>query len=332
MENDVATNEVTTQVNSKKHKRLNYDRYGYYFILPFIIVFLLFQLYPIAYTIYLSFTNLHGLSTHYDLVGLKNYTKLIHNTFFFNSLKNTLILWIVNFIPQMGLALLLAAWFTNIRLKLKGVGLIRTLIYMPNLLVPATVAVLFASLFAYPTGPINGLLIKWGWFSSSFNFFQDINATRSLVSSIQCWMWYGQTLILLMAGMTAIPVSLYESAMVDGANDRVVFRKITLPLLRPVMLYLFVTSLIGGLQMFDIPFLITDNVGSPSGSINTATMGIYNQAFRGNFNYAYASTLAVGLFIITVTLSLFVFYFMRNKDASKAKAKLKARAKKGVRI
>lgn len=326
MANDVVTTKVSAKVTSKKQKKLSYDRFGYYFILPFIIVYLLFQIYPIVYTIFLSFTNLHGLSKHFDLVGLKNYIKLFHNKFFFNSLKNTMILWIVNFIPQMGLALLLAAWFTNIRLKLKGVGLIRTLVYLPNLLVPASVAVLFASLFAYPTGPINGILIKWGIFSGAYNFYLDETATRTIVSSIQCWMWYGQTLIMLMAGMTAIPVSLYESAMVDGANDRVIFRKITLPLLKPVMLYLLITSLIGGLQMFDIPFLITDNVGSPNGSINTAAMGIYNQAFRGNFNYAYASTLAVGLFIITLILSLFIFYFMRNKDSSKA------RAKAGVRV
>lgn len=329
MSNNVINTDVNMKLKTKKHKKLSYDRFGYYFVLPFVIVFLLFQLYPIIYTIFLSFTNLHGLSTKFHIVGLKNYVKLFHDTFFFDSIKNTLILWIVNFIPQLGLALLLAAWFTNIRLKLKGVGIVRMLLYMPNLLTAASVAVLFATLFAYPTGPINQLLINWGWIKEPYNFFLSTNATRFIVSSIQCWMWYGQTLILLMAGMTSISVSLYESAMVDGASGFVIFRKITLPLLRPVMLYLLITSLIGGLQMFDIPFLITDTKGAPNGAIRTVTTGIYNQAFRGNYNYAYASTIAVGLFIITLLLSLFIFYFMRNKDSSKVKSK--GRVKSGVR-
>jgi multiple sugar transport system permease protein len=117
-----------------------------------------------------------------------------------------------------------------------------------------------------------------------------------------------------MAGITSIPVSLYESAVVDGANSRQTAWYITLPLLRPMMLYILITSMIGGMQMFDIPFLITNMQGAPNFTIRTTVMYQYNMAFQGRTDYAYGSAISVGIFLITVILALIIFFLMQDRS------------------
>lgn len=301
------------KANKKEHQGHfeRYNRYGYYFLLPFFIAFLIFQLYPILYTIYLSFTDLSGWNTTSNFVGFKNYLSIIQNQLFKKSVGNTFILWIVNFIPQLGLALLLSAWFTNAKLKLKGSGFFKVVFYLPNVITAASVSVLFYALFSYPLGPVNMLLVKIGWIAEPYNFFQSTTATRLLVSFIQFWMWYGQTTIVLIAGILSINDSLFESARVDGATDGQIFRHITLPLLKPILLYTMVTSLIGGLQIFDIPYLLTK--GGPNSSVLTMTMYIYQQAFSGNRNFYLAATASVILLLISIVLSLAMFRLFRNR-------------------
>ena len=149
----------------------------------------------------------------------------------------------------------------------------------------------FRSLFAYPVGPVNQFLTgTLGIWSSGvvdgeivkqgFNFFRMPNASRLIVSFIQWWMWCGHTLIMLMAGITSISPSLYEAAIVDGANNRQQTFYITLPLLRPMMLYILVTSMIGGMQLFEIPFLLTGMHGEPDFKIRTMSVYLYNMGFQ----------------------------------------------------
>ncbi len=237
-----------------KRRFEQYHRYGLLFIAPFFLAFLVFQLYPILYTIYLSFTDLKGWNPTANLVGLDNYLAIFRNPLFLKSISNTFILWGVNFVPQIGLALLLAAWFTNIKLRLRGKGFFKVAFYLPNIITAASVAILFFVLFSFPLGPINLVLQHLGVLDQPYDFFRSETGTRLIVSFIQFWMWYGQTTIVLVSGILSIDDALFESAMVDGANDGQIFRKITLPLLKPILLYTLVTSLIGGLQMFDIPF------------------------------------------------------------------------------
>lgn len=254
------------------------------------------------------------------------YSGVVADSFFYNSLGNTVILWFFNFIPQIGFALLFAVWFTDVQLKLRLTGLFKTVYYMPNLIMPASIALLFANIFGYPNGPLNLFLVQQLGFNESVNFFRSEIWTRGIVSFIQFWMWYGNTLIVLIAGIVGIPESLYESAVVDGANSRQMFTKITLPLLRPVMSYTLVTSMIGGMNMYDIPYLLTNRRGSPNDSINTTFMYIFNTAFGSNNNYSYSAAISIGLFIIVLALSMFVFYMMRDKDEIEAK-KLRRLAK-----
>jgi ABC-type sugar transport system permease subunit len=302
----------------KKTFKLNY---GYVFIAPFVIGFLLFGLYPVYNTLALSFTNTTMLTHKDDFVGLQNFIRLFSDNTFFTAVKNTWALWLMNFVPQLGFAILLAVWFTNVRLKIKGVGIWRMLFYMPNLLMPAAVAALYFSLFSY-YGPVNQFLVRLGTIPEAIDYIRSIDVMRGLVVFIQWWMWFGQTTIILMAAMSSISLSLYEAAVIDGAHDWQIFRYVTLPLIKPVMIFILVTSLVGGMQMFDIPYLLTDGRGSPANAILTNTIMMYMR-FRSNEGHiGAASAIGVMIFIMTTIVALVIFYLLRDKDAEKsAKAK-----------
>jgi ABC-type sugar transport system permease subunit len=287
--------------------------YGYFFIAPFIIGFLVFGLYPVYNTLYLSFTDTTLMTKEASWIGLQNFQRLFADDVFIKAVKNTWIIWILNFIPQIGIATLLAVWFTSARLKIRAVGIWRALFYLPNLLMPAAVAALFFSLFSY-YGPVNQLMVRLGLLAEAHHFLQSVPIARGLVVFIQWWMWFGQTLILVMAGMTSISVSLYEAAMVDGASSFDMFRKITLPLLKPILIYIFVISLVGGMQMFDIPYLLTDQRGSPSGSIMTNNILMYLKFSSSKGHIGAASSVGVLVFIMTSICALGIFYFLRERD------------------
>ncbi len=301
------------------------NRAGLYFVLPFVIIYALFQLWPIIYTFSLAFGDLKGLKVDFNFVGLANFKKLLTDNFFWGSVGNTFIMWGFNFAPQLGIALLFAIWFTDIRLKIKGKGIFRAIFYMPNLLTTASIAVLFRSLFAYPIGPVNQFLTQtlniWNtveldgqMVQQGFNFFRMPNVSRGIVSFIQWWMWCGHTLIMLMAGITSISPSLYEAAVVDGANASQQTRYVTLPLLRPMMWYLLTTSMIGGMQLFEIPFLLTGMHGEPDFKIRSMALYLYNMGFQGINDYSYAAAVAIAMFIITIGLATFINWLVKERE------------------
>ena len=321
------------------------NRWGYVFVAPFILAFAIFNFWPTVNTFRLAFVDLVGFSQNVNFVGFDNFIKLINDPYFWGALKNTFIIWSLNFAPQLGIALILAIWLSDTRLNLAGKGLFRAVIYMPNLLTAASVALLFRAIFGYGghvNAPANQFLRALGiqatvirsaelvfngsewemvtvYAREAFNFFRSVPFTRSLVAFIQWWMWYGHTLIMLMAGITSIPISLYESAVVDGANSRQTAWHITLPLLRPMMLYILVTSMIGGMQMFDIPYLLTDMRGGPAFSIQTTVVYQYNTSFMNRFDYSYGSAISIGIFIVTITLAMLIFFFLQDRSDIKKK-------------
>ena len=310
----------------KKIKSVSYSHWGYIFIAPFFIVFLIFQLYPIFFTFRTSLTDAMGWEKilNNNIIGLENFRQLFDSSSlvfpkFWGALGNTMIMWFFNFVPQLGFALILASWFTDSRLHLKGQGFFKTTIFMPNIITAATIGMLFMSLFAFPVAPINTFLQTSGIVNMPVNYFRSVEWSRGLISFIQWWMWCGQTLIMLMAGITSISPSLYESAVVDGATQSQQTWYITLPLLRPMMLFLLVTSIIGGMQLFEIPFLLTDMRGGPDYRIRTMVLYMYNTAFQGVNKYGYASAIAMGVFIITMFFSALVFFFMQDRSEPKAK-------------
>lgn len=313
-------NEETTK---KVAKKINYSKYGYMYIAPFFIVYLLFNLIPLLFTFYLSVSDVRGFTKIGDssIIGFENYLDIFKMNIFWEALGNTVIIWILNYIPQIGMAFILAKWFTDLRLRIKAAGIFRAFFYMPNIITAATVAMLFFSLFAYPFGPMNQLYGIFGL--DPKDFLNDVWIARIIIAFIQFWMWYGQTLILLMAGIMAISPSLYEAAMIDGATSGQMFRKITLPLLKPIMLFILVTSLIGGMQMFDIPWLLTK--GGPDYKTRTIMVLIYEQAFGrqgGGQIYNRSAAMSVILFFIVLAMSIGVAYLMKeNKTKGKNGAK-----------
>jgi multiple sugar transport system permease protein len=289
------------------------DSYGYLFIAPFILGFLIFGLYPVYHTLALSLTNTTMMTRQAEFIGLENFQRLFADDFFMKAVTNSWLIWGLNFLPQIGIALLLAAWFTDVRLKIRATGTWRTLFFLPNLLMPAAVAALFFSLFSY-YGPVNQFMVQAGLQSEAIHYLQKIASTRGLVVFIQWWTWFGWTTIIIMAGMTAIPVQLYEAAMVDGASGGQMFRWITLPLLKPILIFVFVTSLVGGMTMFDIPFLLTDGRGSPASSIMTNNILMYLKFSSSKGHLAFASSVGVLVFIMTTVCALGIFYILRDRE------------------
>ncbi|ACQ71104.1 carbohydrate ABC transporter permease [Exiguobacterium profundum] len=293
------------------------DRYGYLFIAPFWVVFLTFSIYPVLLTLYYSFTNYTG-SPGEEVVGFANYTRLLTDTYFIEAFFNTIKIWGINFVLQIGLALLLALIFSDLRLKLKGLSFFRSFFYLPNLITISSVALLFGILLDWQHGSLNMVLMKIGLISDPINWLAEPVTAQLSVSLILTWMWFGHSFIIVMAGVSGISTDYFEAAHIDGANRWQMFTKVTLPLLKPILLYIMITSLIGGLQLFDLPMLITDGIGSPDGSLNTMVLYLYNQAFKYN-NYGYASAVAYGLFLITLIFSAVVFKGMFRKERATQK-------------
>ena len=288
-------------------KAVSYNKWGYIFLAPFFAVWVIFQFIPLVTTIYNSFFENYrsGLSQiGPNFIGLKNYVTIVTNGDLINYSKNTMIMWIIGFIPQIFFSLLLAAWFTDPSLRLKGQRFFKTVIYLPNLIMASAFSMLFFTLFA-DGGPINSILISMGVLSQPFKFMSNVTAVRSLVGFMNFIMWFGNTTILLMAGMMGIDQTLYEAAEVDGATATEVFWKITLPILRPILIYVLITSLIGGLQMFDVPQILTNGTGDPTRTSMTLIMYLNKHLYSKNFGMGGA--LSVFLFIITGILSFIVF-------------------------
>ena len=293
-------------------KRLKSISTGYWFILPFVLGFLSFSLYPLFNTFRLSLTDYTIMGGGGDWNDFRNFERLFANPLFWKAIGNTWLIWMLNFIPQIGVATLLAVWFNSTRLRIRAVGVWRAIFFLPNLLMPSVVAALFFSLFSY-YGPVNQFMVQGGFQSEAVHYLQQIGTTRGIVVFIQWWMWFGQTIIIVMAGMTSIPVHLYEAAMVDGANSWQMFRRITLPLLKPILIYIFVTSLVGGMQMFDIPYLLTDGEGAPAHSIMTNVVLMYMKFNSSKGHIGDASAVGVIIFVMTTVCALGIFYALRER-------------------
>lgn len=295
-------------VDTKKNKKVNqYNRWGYIFLIPFISVYIVFQLIPLITTVYNSFFENYReglMQIGPRFIGLENYKAVFSSPDIWIYAKNTMIMWVMGFIPQIIFSLLLAAWFSDNRMRIKGARFFKTVIYLPNLIMASAFAMLFFALFS-DGGPINYMLMDLGILKAPYRFFSHAGSTRALVAIMNFLMWFGNTTILLMAGMMSIDTSLYEAAEVDGATSTQRFFKITLPVLKPILIYVAITSLIGGLQMFDVPQILTDGKGEPMRSSMTLIM--YLNKWLYSKNMGRGGALSVVMFVITGALSLLVF-------------------------
>ncbi|WP_022765069.1 carbohydrate ABC transporter permease [Butyrivibrio sp. XPD2006] len=296
------------------HNVVKFNRWGYIFLIPFFVTYIIFSLIPLFSTIYNSFfenyrSGLKQIGPNF--VGGANYVNLLTTPEIWKYLGNTLIMWVGGFIPQIVIALLLAYWFSDPSLRLKGQRFFKTVIYMPNLIMASAFSMLFFALFS-DSGPVNQILMSLGAIKEPFKFFQFVTASRILVMLMNFLMWFGNTTILLMAGMLGIDASLYEAAQVDGATASQVFFKITMPILRPIFIYVLITSLIGGLQMFDVPQILTNGRGNPMDALTTVIM-LLNRYLTSK-DVGRGGALSVFLFVVTGILSLIVFRINSSKE------------------
>ena len=309
-----------------KIKSVDYSKWGYLFILPFFLAFFIFQLIPLVSTVYYSFFEYYrsGLKVIGPTpVGLANY-KALFDSDFLKYTGNTIILWLAGFIPQIVISLLLAAWFTDLRLKIRGKQFFKVVIYMPNLIMASAFAMLFFALFS-ANGPVNHALVNMGILKEPFRFLSSVAGARGLVALMNFLMWFGNTTILLMAAVMGINPSLFEAAELDGCTPTQTFFKITLPMIRPILVYVLITSMIGGLQMFDVPQILTNGKGTPDRTVTTIIMYLNNHLYSKN--YGMAGAVSVILFIICAILCLLVYFNLNKEDT--VNATRKHRGKKG---
>ena len=308
------------RLSGRKSKGVSYAKWGYLFIAPFFITYAIFVLYPQLLTIYNSFFENYrsGLKqVGPNFVGLENYIKLFtpDKNGTIDILKyfgNTLVLWVGGAVPQIVVALLLAVFFTSYRLKIKGQQFFKTVIYMPNLIMASAFSMLFYTLFS-PVGPVSNLLTQWGIIDASFDFFAQQITVRGMIMLMNFLLWFGNSTLLLMAGIMGIDQNMFEAANIDGANSVQVFFKVTLPLLMPILVYTIITAMIGGLQMFDVPQVLTNGGGTPNRTSMTLIMYL-NSYLKTSKNYGMAGAISVIIFIVTGILSLVVYRSLTKRD------------------
>ena len=309
-----------------KRKGVSYAKWGYIFIIPFFLIFFIFIFFmiPMVDTVRYSFFEYYRSGIKEigpNFIGIENYKSLLDSDMI-KYAGNTLIMWIIGFVPQIVIALLLASWFADVRLKIRGERFFKAVIYLPNLIMASAFAMLFFTMFS-TNGPVNSILMSLGWIKSPIDFMGSVLGTRSLVGFMNFLMWFGNTTIMLMAAIMGISTDIFEASDLDGCNSIQRFFYITLPMIRPILAYTLITSIIGGLQMFDVPQILTNGKGNPDRTSMTLIMFL-NSHLKSK-NYGMAGALSVFLFIISGILC-FVAYRITNDsdpDGSKAAAKRK---------
>ncbi len=277
----------------------------YVFVAPAFILFLLFMVYPIIYSFLLSLqTNRDGEQVW---VGLNNYSKLLGDELFHKALFNTFIILIIQVPIQLTLAMLLAVGLNS--QFLRGRTVFRAIYFLPAITGLAAVSVIFRILFADPDGLVNSFLSIFTF--GPVHWTLDEFWNRVLLILAITWRWTGYNMVIYLSGLQGIPTDLYEAASVDGATWSTVFFRITLPLMRPIILFTTVLSTIGTLQIFDESYLLTN--GGPQNATMTVGFLLYRTAFR-QADFSYASTIAYGLVVIIVVLSLVQFRFAGDRE------------------
>ena len=310
----------------QKRKKVNYSKLGYIFILPFFISFFIFSLIPLIDTIRYSFFEYYrsGLKEiGPNFVGMENYVSLLKSDML-KYAANTLILWVIGFIPQIVIALLLASWFVDVRLKIRGQQFFKVVIYLPNLIMASAFAMLFFALFSNK-GPINSILLSIGLTKEPIDFMRSAFGTRTLVGVMNFLMWFGNSTIMLMAAIMGISPDIFEASEIDGCNSVQRFFRITLPMIRPILAYTLITAIIGGLQMFDVPQILTNGQGSPDRTSTTLIMFLNNHL--KSKNYGMAGALSVYLFIVSGILCFIVYRITNDNDDDGSKAAARKRKK-----
>jgi multiple sugar transport system permease protein len=279
---------------------------GYLFIAPAMVIFFVFTLLPVAIALYLSLTN-YDVFTRIDWVGLGNYQDVFDDEFFWRALINTTTYtaWTIPLSMAIGLGLALL-----LNQKLRGLGIYRTIYYVPVVTSMVAVAMIWIQLFDPLYGVLSNALEAIG--IKGIDWLGDPNLAMPSVIVVSVWKVIGWNMLIYLAGLQGIPDYLKEAAAIDGANRWQSFFKITLPLLQPTTFFIFVTSLIGAFQVFDQVYVMTG--GGPANATTTLVHQIYNAAFKA-LDMGYAAAMSFVLFGIILVISLLSMRAIRGEVA-----------------
>lgn len=281
----------------------------YLMISPFYILFIVFGLFPILFSLYLAFHAWDGLGPM-EYVGLRNFRNLLtDDPDFWKSVGNTFAIWFLSTVPQLFLALVVAFLLNAAFVRFKD--FYRAVYFLPNITSIVAVAIIFGSFFGSQFGLINGVLQALGL--PRIEWINDPFWVKAAVSLMVIWRWTGYNAIIYLAGLQGIPHDLYEAATIDGASRKQQFFSITLPLLKPIILFTVILSTIGGMQLFTEPLILVGNTGGATKGGLTLVLYLYNQAF-GNQLFGYASAIAWMLFIIIGAFSFLNWKFVSRGE------------------
>lgn len=277
------------------------NKLGYLFITPHMIVFLALQLFPLAYTFFLSTIDFNVVEGDAVLtpVGMANYGWLVQDSYFWEACLNTGIIWVGTFIPMMAITMF-AAWSLS-DMKTLGNKLFRMVYFLPSLIPAVAFSVLVFILMA-PSGGILSLLM--GLFGLGPLSQRDPNAGRIVVILIGILQTFGWSTLILLTGIKGLSKEYFEAAAIDGATRSQTFFKITIPLLRPTFLYLTIVSILTGLQCFDVPWTLTG--GNPDGPMSTMLTYLFQRGIIMQSGTGFAAATGIILFLISLGLSLVV--------------------------
>ncbi len=290
----------------------------YLYISPFFLLFGVFGLFPLGYTAYISLTDrrLLGSTTHF--IGLDNYSALIHDSYFWNAVENTLGIWLISTVPQLLIALGLAH-LLNTRLRVRN--LFRMCVVLPQVTSLVAVALIFTQLFSRDYGLVNYVLAQFG--ISHIDWEAGRLSSWIALSVMVTWRWAGYNALIYLAAMQGIPDELYEAAAIDGAKQWKQFIHVTIPMLRPTIIFTVIISTIGGLQLFTEPYLFQPlkqvGTGGAGRQYQTVVMYLYEKAFGSTqFNFGYAAAIGWALFVLIAIVSLVNLVVVRRISSAES--------------
>jgi lactose/L-arabinose transport system permease protein len=286
-----------------------YDINGWLFIAPSILLIAVFLIYPIFRSLYLSAFTGKGMMLKFG--GFANIVRLWNDPVFLHALSNTIIFFVVQVPIMITLALLLASVLNND--KLKFIGFFRTAIFLPCVASLVAYSVLFKSMFA-ADGVVNSAIMAVGLASGPIGWLTEPFWAKVLVILAITWRWTGYNMIFYLAALQNIDRSIYEAARIDGVPAWARFIYITIPMLKPVILFTTIISTIGTIQLFDEVYNLTEGRGSPANSTLTLSLYIYNVTFRYMPSYGYAATMSYVIVLMVALLSFLQFYAARDRS------------------
>ncbi len=287
--------------------RIKENKHFYIFIAPFVLLFTIFMLFPVLYSFFMSFHKWGGIGKP-GFIGLKNYKWLLQDEVFIQSLKNTILLWLGNTPVIVVLSLILAVMLNNQNVKF--LKFFRTGYFLPFVTSTVVVGIVFTLLLDSSFGLVNYLLNNIGF--DKIPFLSSEKWSKISIILVLVWRWVGYNTIIMLAGLQNIPQNLYEVAEIDGASTLQKFTKITLPLMKPIILFVTILSTIGSFKMFVEPYIMTG--GGPMRSSLTMVLYLYNKGFS-QFRMGYAAALSYVLFAIIFVVSIFQLKYGSKKGA-----------------